>query len=267
MRPVRLVQRASAVAIALFFLAGAGSPYDKVLKSVREDPSFKVRMQAIRVLLKQLKASPRSPENEVIEALAAAATKDEEHLVRGLACYALGDLKDERGREVLQRAIKDEDAFVRAQAEQALKSLEKVSERLGARGRALIVAVDEAPDQALPAELKSELKSLLEQEFQAQGSSSFAVNDQSQGSGYKMSGTIAERSQVPGDGGTKITVVVRIAISTYPENYLRHVVTSKASASAHLSGDKLALLEQKVLKAAVQRAVKDSLQEVRVELE
>jgi hypothetical protein len=62
-----------------------------------------------------------------------------------------------------------------------------------------------------------------------------------------------------------VTLVVRISIMTFPQNYLRHVVTAKASAEARGSGSNLAAFEQRVLRAAVNRAVRDSLAEVAVD--
>jgi hypothetical protein len=55
-----------------------------------------------------------------------------------------------------------------------------------------------------------------------------------------------------------VTAVVRIAITTMPENHLRHVMTAKASAATKSSAG-LTRLRDQVLQAAVVRAVKDSL--------
>src|SRR5262245_2274153 len=96
----------------------------KITETIKNDSSFKVRMQAIRVLMKQLDKKS-APSDAVLDALAHAATKDDEHLVRGLACYALGQLGDPRGKPTLDLALKDEDAFVRAQAEEAQKAIAK----------------------------------------------------------------------------------------------------------------------------------------------
>jgi hypothetical protein len=259
----------------------AKGPFDHLITTVRSDPSFKVRMQAIRVLVKQMKSSDMPPDDEVLGAIGWSATHDEEKLVRGLASFALGEIKDARSKSVLSQAEKDRDPFVRAQAEEALKAIMagELPKKKGAatNGHAstaneendgppvLMVAVDDSAAQ-VPPEIAQALRSFLDAEFQAQGAGRFAINNVSSGSGFKMSGSIAERSVAPSDGGgQRVTLVVRISIMTFPQNYLRHVVTAKASAEARGSGSNLASFEQKVLRAAVNRAVRDSLAEVAVD--
>jgi hypothetical protein len=270
------------VSLASARIASAKSPYDNLISTVKTDPSFKVRMQAIRVLVKQMKSLSMPADDEVLGAIGYAATTDEEKLVRGLACFALGEIKDARTKDVLARALKDRDPFVRAQAEEALKQIATVElPKKGGSGSTgaleahadesegppvLVIGVDELPSVQVPREIAGVLRGFLDAEFQAQGAGKFVLNANGQGSGFKMNGSIAERSVAQSEGGgQRVTLVVRISIMTFPQNYLRHVVTAKASAEAHTSGSSLVNLEQKVLRAAVNRAVRDSLAEVAVD--
>jgi hypothetical protein len=251
------------------FGARAAGGFDKLYASIRSDPSFKVRLQAIRVLVKQLK-SGITAEDRVFEVLGEAAKLDEEHLVRGLACYALGELGDPRGKPRLEAAKKDQHAFVRAQAEEALKLIEKnlaVAEQPDLPRSVLAFALDDSPGIEAPREVFDSLARHLSDEVRAQGSSRFTVSEAPGGSaGFRFGGSIAQLLVEPdGSGANRVTVVVRIAITTVPENHLRHVMTAKASAATKSSGAALDGLRDKVLKAAVTRAVKDSLAAVDIQ--
>src|SRR5688572_16317381 len=97
---------AGALGLLAFGLeARANDEHQRLIKIIRTDEAYKVRMQAIRVLLKQLEKVKTQPSEDVIRALSDSATKDEEHLVRGMACVALGKLADARGRPALERAL------------------------------------------------------------------------------------------------------------------------------------------------------------------
>lgn len=249
----------------------------RVLTSVREDDSFKVRLQAIRVLVKQLKASGTRGDDEVYAVLGEASKKDEEHLVRGLACFAIGELADPRGKPALVAAMTDPHPFVRAQAEEALKALAKaaapakepattaVPVAAGER-RTVVIGVDATPGvQAV--ELDEALRGAIRAELEAQARERYTVGDAGGGAlGFKLSGSVSERTaQATDDGATKLTIGVRITISTVPENHLRGMTNAKASAGVKVSGAALAKAEQTVLRAAVGRAVKDSLAQLAAE--
>jgi hypothetical protein len=239
--------------------AQASAAFAKVYASIRTDPSFKVRLQAIRILVKQIKGGAKA-EDQVFAVLGEAAQKDEEKLVRGLACFALGELGDPRGKDGLKAALKDPEAFVRAQAEDALKLVEKSAPAIATNvaRNALSFAIDDSPGVTAPPEVFDALRRFLDAEVKAQAVGKFEVGAAG-AAGYRFGGSIAQLSiEADAAGGNRVTAVVRIAITTMPENHLRHVMTAKASAATKSSAGVPRLRDQ-VLQAAVVRAVKDSL--------
>ncbi|MCK6547339.1 HEAT repeat domain-containing protein [Myxococcota bacterium] len=245
-------------------LAGGNGPYARLIASIREDDSFKVRAQAIRVLMKQVEASKTAPGDDVLAALSDAVAQDEDHVVRGLACFALSKLRDPRAVPALERAKSDAHPFVRAQADEALKVLaatkpaEVVRPVKVAGPRALVLGVEPIPGVATSAELDGALLGSLRAELSGVVGERFVLADAEGARGYRLAGSIAERkTEVASSGANKVTIGVRITLSTVPENHLRGVTTAKAS--AEVKGAASAGVEAKVLKAAVGRAVKDTL--------
>jgi hypothetical protein len=235
--------------------ARADDDYGKLLQVIRTDDAYKVRMQAIRVLSKQLDMRKARAPEEVIRVLSRAATEDEEHLVRGMACVALGRLEDGRAEKALTRALADPDSFVRSQARDALEKLRKSK-------RVLVISTDSVPGVQSPVELERALKSKLEQGFGNLAGGTFAVGD-TRGTGYHMKGSVAELSVAPADGGaSQVTIVVKIAIATWPDNNLRHVMSARASARANVAGPSLVKLQLKLLDAAVNKAIQDSMAQI-----
>jgi hypothetical protein len=250
--------RLAMIAGALVFLlseaeAVAQDDYGKLIDTIRTDDAYKVRMQAVRILGKQLEKTRSKPSDAVMSALSDAATNDDEHLVRGLAVAVLGKLGDPRGRAAVERAMTDGDAFVRDQAKEALGKLKAVAKKV------LVISTDKVPGVAAPPELEDALKSRLDQGFGVAAGGVWAVGD-SAGTGYHMKGSVAELTVAPADGGqSQITIVVKIAVATWPDNNLRHVLSAKASARANVAGPGLVKLQVKLLDAAVNKAIQDSM--------
>jgi hypothetical protein len=254
--------------VIVLVLAGSGafaeSKYKKLLDTILNDEAYKVRMQAIRVLAKQVEQKGERPDAETIDTLSRSATSDEEHLVRGMACFALGKLEDVRGEAALARATKDGDPFVRAQAEEALKRVRDKNAPPPSSGPvALIIGTDVVPGVSAPGEVVDALSTLLDGGFRARSGGRYAVGDKG-GRGYHMKGSIAEMTVAPGStGGKRVTIVVKIAIATWPDNNLRHVMSAKASAEAKVSdGPGLVRLQKKLLEAAVSKAIQDSMAQI-----
>jgi hypothetical protein len=68
---------------------------------------------------------------------------------------------------------------------------------------------------------------------------------------------------MPADGGaSQVTIVVKIAIATWPDNNLRHVMSARASARAKVAGPTLVRLQLKLLEAAVSKAIQDSMAQI-----
>jgi hypothetical protein len=246
----------------------------RLLSIIAQDSSYKVRMQAIRVLGKRLAESTTPVAMSTIEGLGRSALGDESELVRGFACAALGNLQDARVRSVLEKALKDKEAFVREQATSALSRVPTDAPPTpppppptGPSGPnsglpRLVVGIDQVPGVDAKA-FESSLLAMMKEGFSAQAGARYQVGDPGAGKGYHLKGSIAELSAAAQpDGSQKVTIVVKIAIATWPENNLRHVMSAKASAQTKASGGALAKVQEKLLRAAVDRAVKDSMAEI-----
>lgn len=234
---------------------------EKLLRIIERDDSYKVRMQAIRVLTKRLEQTKTPPSERLMTVLSLAAKADEEHLVRGMACVALGKIGDPRGRDALEYALRDEEGFVRAQAEEALRNLGRGAPAAGGK-TALVIGTDVVPGVSPPPEITESLKGLMERGFSARAGSSFVIGD-TNGRGYHMKGSIAELSVQPDGDANRVTIVVKIAIATWPDNNLRHVMSARASVRAKVTnGPSLLRLQRKLLEAAVNKAVQDSMAQI-----
>ena len=309
------------VALALASpLSSSAAPQPKVarlLTAIAGDPSFKVRMQAVRLLAKQLTGLKSPPDDAVFVGLGGAATADESHLVRGMACYALGVIADGRGRPHLERARADREAFVRVQAEEALGRLPGLAplpvaapaappavapdagageppsgaagapvvaavapgaipaastsptptraagERHGISARSLVISVERTPGIEAPQEVLARLATTLDAGFRSAAGPGFAIAGGTS-RGFRLRGSIAERRvDDAGDGKPTITLAVRITISTWPDNNLRHVISARASAQARSSrAPALTALEAKVLDAAATEAIRKVMGEL-----
>lgn len=236
-------------------------PYDRLLNVLRTDDSYKVRMKALRVISKKARAQNKPAPEAVITAIAEAATQDEARLVRGMACIALGQLEDPRGKPALLKAQEDEEAFVRAQAESALQSL-KPPAAPEPGGDLLVFGVDVVPGVQVSQVLQSDLLAFMKDVLHTYATDYRVANDGTD-PGYQLRGSIAQVSQVPREqGGAKVTIEVKVTVSTWPAKNLRHVMSAKASAK--VSGAQASLrVRRKVLRAAVQRAVQDALQQIK----
>ncbi|MBK6688895.1 MAG: HEAT repeat domain-containing protein [Deltaproteobacteria bacterium] len=246
--------------------AKAPDEIDRLLGIIAQDSSYKVRMQAIRVLSRRLEQNTTPVSDGVLNSLATAATKDESHLVRGFACVALGNLQDPRARPALTAAARDPEELVRQQANMALSRLPATPPPpppppSGGPAR-LVVAVDVTPGVEAQA-LEGPFLTMLTEGFRGAAAERFVVGPAADGRGFHLKGSIAELSSVAqADGSQRVTIVVKVAIATWPENNLRHVMSAKASAMTKASGGALARVQEKLLKAAVERAVKDSMAEI-----
>lgn len=88
---------------------------DDLARSLAEDSSYKVRVQAALVLGK-------SKDSRAVAALSKA-LKDENATVRGTAASALGAIGDSSAKDALSAATSDSDSYVRSQVAKALAML------------------------------------------------------------------------------------------------------------------------------------------------
>jgi hypothetical protein len=254
-----MIARASlTVGFVLIAAMAFAAPLDRLLDVLSSDDSYKVRMKAIRLISKRVLKDKVPPSQAVMTGLGLAATKDDNYLVRGMACVALGQIHDPRGRLVLEAAVSDDEAFVRAQAESALEKMTPVPTRVG---DLIVVATDRFPNVQLPQLLQDDLLGFLWDELSSHATG-FKVAKEGSEPGYQLTATVASFEQTPIDGGrVAVTVEVKLTVATWPQKNLRHVMTAKASAKVQASQDNLRI-QRKVLRAAVQRTVKEALQEI-----
>jgi hypothetical protein len=209
-----------------------------------------------------------------MQGLVQALAKDENHLVRGLVAFSLGTFGDARAKAGLEAALADSNPFVRAQAEQALEELKKrapaptptptPTPRPGAGGKvALFVSVEPMPGVEAPRNLVDRLEGLLRAEPNERAAGRVAlVSDRTPG--YAFRGSIASRKvEKTSDGKSKVSLSVRVTVLTHPDNNLRHVFSSQASAAVGSSSpEAVSRLELKLLEAAAKAAMKDALAEI-----
>ncbi len=236
----------------LVLLASVAIGQTRLFQAATSDPSYKVRMQALRLLSKKLKDKPLS--KEALKAFERAALEDQEHLVRGMACVALGTLGSPAALPILTRAQKDSSAFVRAQAKRAITKIEARSKPVGASSArpVLVLGVDPGPEGQAPKVLWEELERAMKR--WAQPGERFALSGP--GAGFRLGGTLEVSEE-----GPKTVLTVRISIATWPEKKLRHVVSAQAGAR----GTPSLRLQKRLLEAAVERAMKDSLDQLKGE--
>ena len=239
--------------------ARADDPYTRYLEVIASDPSYKVRMKAIRVLAKVAKGRPPPLAAAVLDGLGRAATADDSYMVRGMACVALGQLAAPEARPALEQAGRDPEAIVRALAEAALALLSPPVDR--AQGDLLVVGTAPDPAVEVAPELQDSLLSTLEAELGARARG-FRVARGGDGSGYHLTGTVSRLDAVPeGEDDVRLTMEVKLAVATWPQDNLRHVLSAKASAKVKRTASRARVHEQ-LLRAAVGRAVQDALTQI-----
>src|SRR5262249_13271094 len=112
-------------------LTARADKIDNLARTLMQDPSYKVRVQAALVL-------GRLADKRTIRALIQA-LKDEHESVRGVAAASLGRIGDKSAADALLNATNDPSDFVRIQAKKALESIANapepldISERAGAK--------------------------------------------------------------------------------------------------------------------------------------
>lgn len=233
--------------------------YDRLLHALAHDEAYKVRMKALRVITKKVRAQNAPAPDSVMAGITRAATEDSSHLVRGMACVALGQLEDARGQPALTAALNDPEPFVRAQAESALALLTPKVEP--GPEPVLVLGVDLVPGLELPAQLQDDLLAFMQEVLQDRAPGRRVVQG-GEAPGYQLRGAVSQLVQTPIDGQrSTVSVEVKVSVSTWPQQNLRNVVSAKASAKVPTSQAGLRV-QRKVLRAAVQRAIEDALEEI-----
>ena len=226
-----------------------------LLRSLARDPAYKVRMRAVNVLSRSVGRSGTPAPANVISGLGRAATRDAHRLVRGAACAALGRLADPRSRSALLRAQRDTEPFVRAQADDALKQLRIATVDPTARRRiVLTVQVRGAPEG--PSKATDQARALLSKALGVRAPG-WAVGGPGAGRGVRVRAFVDIRTGRARGDTYRTRVRIRLSVSTWPEDALRHVLTAEASAVDRRSSPSPRLYDR-LLEAAVERAAGDA---------
>lgn len=241
--------------------AWGADDYQRLLKTLERDSSYKVRLQALQIIKKKILKSKKSAPESVLKGVGRSALEDDNKIVRGFACVMLGQLKDARARDFLTKAQKDSDPFVRVQARDALARLPKGGATSN-QARWIVVDVQDTPGVTTPKGVTSNLQRLLEDGFRSRATG-WKVVPKTTGNGFRMTGTISRLEFRPTDDGrNRVTMEVGLTVATWPDNNLRHVMKASASATARLSAKSRDRLLTKLLQAAVDKAVADAVAEI-----
>jgi len=281
----------AAILIIWVVLSSPGSSFStpslkekRLVKVLRTDSSYKVRLQALRILGRKLKSKSRNLDY-LIEQLSNVIKQDQNYMVRGLACFLLGQSKSEQARGVLKFALNDQHPFVRVQSESALQKLifrstskvipSSLKVATSTASRILVFTAETMPGTPVSTQTIHSLVQRMEQQLQSLASESFTVkngfrnheaklDDSRVLSGFKFRASIAERS-IQRERGTQVrsTVTVRVTITTWPGNQLRHVISATASGVIRRAKKNAILkLESQVLMSAIDQAVSDAMKEI-----
>jgi hypothetical protein len=233
-RPLR------ALVVALLLFAAATASADKIddlTRTLMQDPSYKVRVQAALVLGK---LADRRAVPALIQAL-----NDENETVRGVAATSLGRIGDKSSANALMMAsTSDSSEFVRSQAKKALEivagggggSLTVAPPRAGAR---FYVAIGfSSPGRADPQYARL-VREALAKELQSVSSVTLSVSGGGQPSrsllaskhlqGFIVDGTIQRLSATPAGGQQTIDCDLKAFVATFPERSIKAMTQEGAS--------------------------------------
>lgn len=230
--------------VALVLLAATRASADRIdtlTRSLMQDPSYKVRVQAALVLGK---LADRRAVPALIQAL-----RDENETVRGVAATSLGRIGDRAAASALMVATRDSSEFVRAQAR---KALEIVANGGGGGGGAgappkagarFYVRVDFSGGGRGGAEYGRLVRETLARELQklpsvtlsvagAGGAPSHALLSSRHLTGFVVDGTIQRLSSTSAGGGLQIDCDLKAFVATFPERSIKMMTQEGASLQA-----------------------------------
>jgi len=228
--------RALVVALLLFAAATASADkIDDLTRTLMQDPSYKVRVQAALVLGK---LADRRAVPALIQAL-----KDENETVRGVAATSLGRIGDKSSANALMMAsTSDSSEFVRSQAKKALElvaggggSLTVAPPKAGAR---FYVAIGfSSPGRADPQYARL-VREALAKELQSVSSVTLSVSGGQPSrsllaskhlQGFIVDGTIQRLSATPAGGQQTIDCDLKAFVATFPERSIKAMTQEGAS--------------------------------------
>lgn len=219
-------------------LLGVGSPafadrIDDLAKSLKEDPSYKVRVQAGLVLgkLKDPRAIPALSQ----------ALRDPDATVRGTAASALGQIGNPAARDALEGAAQDVDGFVRSQAQKALAMLGGATTTkppVGNKNARFYLSIGFQTVGKAGPEYAQVIREALAKELQklpdvtltvGSGEPSAAVLSQHKLQGFVVDGTIQRLAATMAGGQVQIDCDLKAFVATYPAKSIKMMTTEGAS--------------------------------------
>jgi len=259
----------------------------RLVRVLQSDGSFKVRLKALRILAKRLRKSQDSKASRLLTVIRKSAREDQHYLVRGMACFILGQSALQQSIPSLENAMSDVHPFVRVQAASALALIKQASSQSSRRSCALLVstssmaptlvfAVEAMPGANIPQAMIDKMAKYMGSNLARASNEMFSfhnevtqgqvelVDSSKQSSGFKLRSSIAKRSLTRIHGRKlQLSVAIRVTITTWPENNLRHVISAEASAELNrVEPAFVAQLETEVLQGAVDRGITDIMKEI-----
>lgn len=237
--------------------SAAAADLAPLIASLQSDSSFKVRLQAARILVRHVEVTQEPPTREMLDAFARAAAEDAHPVVRAFAVRSLGELGGAEHGAVLNAALADSDPFVREQAEAARI---RWSARL-ASAPLLVLTVDAwrlEDDQ----DRTDELLASLRRQAEALSSGRFRIAPPEDGRGFWLRATVSDLASRAEADRERVTLELKLALATWPEKNLRNVITARASARVPSTYPNRDRLHARLLDDAMKRAVSDALVEL-----
>lgn len=210
---------------------------DRLVSILKTDPSYKVRLQVVLYLAKS--KDPKATQGLI------SALSDSVHTVRGLAASALGNQGDASSRPYLENAAKkDPHHYVRSQAKSALKKLseslkERPRIRVSADKRFLIALGKIANRTNHGGTTLSQYFGfeLMKQFNRAAGVVTATHAEAMQGAkqlghnlkAFVVDGSINKLTHRKKGAEVSITISVKVALATFPENSLKGFYSGEAS--------------------------------------
>ena len=260
-----------ALAVALLVLAAAApasaDKIDSLTRTLMQDPSYKVRVQAALVLGK---LADRRAVPALMQAL-----HDENETVRGVAATSLGRIGDKSAANALQMAAtSDASEFVRSQARKALEIVANGGGGMVAAppnaGARFYVAIGFTGGGKAGAEYTRLVREALAKELQKVSSVTLSVSggggEPSRSvlaskhlQGFIVDGSIQRLSATPAGGTQNIDCDLKAFVATFPDRSIKAMTQEGASLQTG-SGSSEADSGKRDCLVAAAEAVKDDVE-------
>lgn len=233
--PTRHLRALVAALLLLTAVRASADKIDDLTRTLMQDPSYKVRVQAALVLGK---LGDRRAVPALIQGL-----RDENETVRGVAATSLGRIGDKSAANALMTAAtSDASEFVRSQAKKALElvaggggAVATPAPKAGAR---FYVAIDFSNSGKGGAEYGRLVREALAKELQklptvtlsvGGGAPSKSVLASKHLSGFVVDGTIQRLSTTPSGGSQTIDCDLKAFVATFPDRSIKMMTQEGAS--------------------------------------